>query len=107
MFNHCSINISNYKISHDDNRIFISFDHMFAKDKFTIFMLSLKIDKQGFPIYFKAFDGKFSANHGEAFEFKNIKSSLLYVHNLFKSIISDVHIVFLADRWFGNYFPLF
>ena len=98
---------SNYKVSHEDNRIFISFDHMFVKDKFTIFMLSLKVGRQGFPIYFKVFDGKNSPNHGDAFKLKNIKSSLLYIHNLIKSFNSNYNIVFLADRWFGNYFPLF
>ena len=99
--------LSNFKVSHDDNRIFISFDHMFVKDKYTIFMLSLKIGKQGFPIYFKTFEGKKDNNHGEAFKLKHIKSSLLYVHNTIKSLNPDINIVFLADRWFGNYFPLF
>ena len=31
---------SNFKVKHHDNRIFVSFDHMFVKDKFTVFMLS-------------------------------------------------------------------
>lgn len=99
--------ISNYKVSHEDNRIFISFDHMFVRDKFTVFMLSLKVGKQGFPIYFKSFEGKKDPNHGNAFKMNMIKSSLLYVHNLFKSFNPNFNIVFLADRWFGNFFPLF
>ncbi len=99
--------ISNYKVSHDDNRVFISFDHMFVKDKFTIFMLSLKIGRQGFPIFFKSFEGKKHPDFSKAFKLDNIKSSILYVHNLFKSINPNFDIVFLADRWFGNYFPLF
>lgn len=99
--------LSNYKVAHEDNRVFISFDHMFVKDKFTVFMLSLKIGKQGFPIYFKTFNGKKSVNNGDAFKLSNIKSSLIYVHNIIKSFNPNFNIVFLADRWFGNYFPLF
>ena len=99
--------LSYFKVCHDDNRIFISFDHMFVKDKFTVFMLSLKIGKQGFPIYFKVFEGKSSDNYGDAFKLQNIKPALLYVHNLIKPFDSNIDIVFLADRWFGNYFPLF
>lgn len=102
--------ISNFKVKHDDKRIFISFDHMYVKDKFTVFMLSLKIGKQGFPIFFDSCDGKSKENSnrtGEVFKVSNIKKALLYVHNLFKSIDPDIEIVFLADRWFGNFFPLF
>lgn len=98
---------NNFKVKHDDNRVFISFDHMFVKEKFTVFMLSIKIGKQGFPIFFNTFEGKGKKEFGEAFRLKNIKDALSYVHNLIKSIDSNIEIVFLADRWFGNYFPLF
>lgn len=70
-------------------------------------MLSIKIGKQGFPIFFNTFEGKGKKEFGEAFRLKNIKDALSYVHNLIKSIDSNIEIVFLADRWFGNYFPLF
>ena len=70
-------------------------------------MLSLKVGKQGFPIYFKVFEGKNGEHFGDAFSIKNIKQSLLYVHNLIKSFDPNINIVFLADRWFGNLFPLF
>lgn len=99
--------LSNFNVKHDDNRVYISFDHMFVKEKFTIFMLSLKVGKQGFPIYFKSFPGKHKQNHGDAFKLSNIKSSLLYIHNLIKSLNPNINIVWLADRWFGNLFPLF
>ncbi len=101
--------LSNYKVKHADNRVYISFDHMFVKDKYTTFMLSIKIGKQGFPLYFKLYDGKSktNSNHGDAFKISNIKESLLYVHNLLKSIDPLINIVWLADRWFGNLFPLF
>ena len=80
---------------------------MFVKDKFTVFMLSLRIGKQGFPIYFESFEGKKDSSFGNAFKLNNIKSSLLYVHNLIKSFDPNINIIFLADRWFGNLFPLF
>lgn len=99
--------ISNYKVKHDENRVFISFDHMFIREKFTVFLLSLKIGKQGFPIFFNVYPGKHKENHGDAFKIKNIKNALSYVHNLFKDIDKDINIVWLADRWFGNLFPLF
>lgn len=99
--------LSNYRVKHPDNRIFISFDHMFVKNKFTVFALSLKIGKQGLPIYFSSFEGKGKDGFGDAFKLDEIKSALLYIHNLFKSINPDFQIVFLADRWFGNFFPLF
>ena len=38
--------ISNFKVKHSDNKIHISFDHMFCKDKFTILLFSLRIGKQ-------------------------------------------------------------
>ncbi len=36
--------ISNFKSK--NNNVYISFDHMFCKDRFTVFLLSLKIGKQ-------------------------------------------------------------
>lgn len=36
--------ISNFKSK--NNNVYISFDHMFCKDNFTVFMLSLKIGRQ-------------------------------------------------------------
>lgn len=98
---------NNFKVKHKDNRVYISFDHMFVKNKFTVFMLSLRIGKQGFPLYFGVFPGKKDKDFGNAFKIKYIKKSLKYVHDLFKSIDNDINIVFLADRWFGNLFPLF
>ena len=38
--------ISKYRVKHVDKKVHISFDHMFCKDKFTIFLLSLRIGKQ-------------------------------------------------------------
>ena len=73
-------------MKHPDNRIFISFDHMFVKNKFTVFALSLKISKQGLPIYFSSFESKGKDGFGDTFKLDEIKSALLYIHNLFKFI---------------------
>ena len=39
--------IISFCVKHSDNKVHISFDHMFCKNKFTI-LLSLRIGKQGF-----------------------------------------------------------
>lgn len=98
---------SSFKVKHDDNRVFLSFDHMFVKEKFTVFMLSIKIGRQGLPIYFNVYPGKHKPNYGDAFKINHIKKSLSYVHHLIKNIDPNIQIVWLADRWFGNLFPLF
>ena len=38
--------ISKFSVKHADNKIHISFDHMYCKDKFTILLFSLRIGKQ-------------------------------------------------------------
>ena len=38
--------ISKFCVKHSDNKVHISFDHMFCKDKFTILLFSLRIGKQ-------------------------------------------------------------
>ena len=50
--------LSKFLPKHPDHRIHITFDHMFVGDRFTIFMLSMRIGKQGFPIWFRCFEGK-------------------------------------------------
>ena len=97
--------LSRFKLSHSDRNIHISFDHMFVKCNFTILMFTLRIGKQGIPIYFEVFDGSNKEGHGDAFKLINIKKGILFCHNLIKSVIPDAHIIFLADRWFGNLFP--
>lgn len=49
--------ISNYKKKHSDKRVHISFDHMFSHDNYTVFMLSMRIGKQGIPLWFHCFKG--------------------------------------------------
>lgn len=45
--------ISNFKCK--NRNVYISFDHMFCKDRFTVFMISLKIGKQRFSIMVSLF----------------------------------------------------
>lgn len=42
--------IKTYKKKHSDKRVHIVFDHMFSHDNFTVFMISMRIGKQGIPI---------------------------------------------------------
>ena len=98
--------LSRFKLAHDDNNFHISFDHMFDKSNFTVFMLTLRIGKQGIPIYFEVFNGSNNGYHGDAFKMFNIKKGILYCHNLIKKFFLSANIIFLADRWFGNIFPL-
>ena len=86
---------SKFCIKHSDNKIHISFDHMFCKDKFTILLFSIRIGKQGIPIWFRCFKGKYNP---DAFSSDLIKEGISFCFNLFSS--KDYHIIFLADRWF-------
>ena len=65
--------LSRFKLAHDDNNFHISFDHMFDKTNFTVFMLTLRTSKQGIPIYFEVFNGSNNGYHGDAFKMVNIK----------------------------------
>ncbi len=42
--------IFNYKLKHNDKRVHIVFDHMFSKDNFTVFMITMRVGKQGVPL---------------------------------------------------------
>ena len=50
--------IQNYKNKHMDKRIHIIFDHMFSKDNYTVFMITMRVGKQGIPLWFRCFEGK-------------------------------------------------
>lgn len=99
--------LSNFKLAHSDTNVHVSFDHMFSKEKFTVLMFTLRIGRQGIPIYFKCFYGKkLNENYGAAFKINEVNAGIKYCHDLIKSVIPDANIIFLADRWFGNLFPL-
>ena len=69
---------------------------MYCKDKFTIFLLSLRIGKQGFPLWFRCFKG---VDNSEAFKISLINQGISYVHSLFND--KKCNLIFLADRWFN------
>ena len=88
--------ISNYKPKHDDKRIHITFDHMFSHDNYTVFMITMRVGKQGIPLWFRCFKDKDDSN---AFEEKLLKEGISYVSSLFDS---SYKLIFLADRWFNS-----
>ena len=88
--------LSNYKVKHSNNKVHIIFDHMFSHDNYSVFMMSMRVGKQGIPLYFKCF--KYS--NSEAFQLSTITEGIDFVNNLFKN--TDYKLVFLADRWFDS-----
>ena len=45
--------IANYKKKHKDNRVHIIFDHMFSHNNYSVFMISMRVGKQGIPLWFR------------------------------------------------------
>ena len=89
--------ILNYKKKHSDKRVHIVLDHMFSKDNYTVFMISMRIGKQGIPLWFRCFDGR---DCPQAFDENLLKDGISYVSNLFS--FGDFELIFLADRWFNS-----
>ena len=89
--------ISKFSIKHSDNKIHISFDHMFCKEKFTILLFSIRIGKQGIPLWFRCFK---SIYNPDAFSLELIKKGISFCANLFSD--KSYHVIFLADRWFAK-----
>lgn len=87
--------ISKFCVKHPDNYVHISFDHMFCKDKFTILLFSLRIGRQGIPIWFRCFKGK---HNPDAYSMDIIKQGISFCSNLFSD--KHYHIIFLADVFF-------
>lgn len=69
---------------------------MFSHDNFTVFMLSMRIGKQGIPLWFRCFKSK---HNPDAFKLDIIKKGISYVSNLFGG---KFDLIFLADRWFNS-----
>lgn len=89
--------ISKFCVKHANKYVHISFDHMFCKDKFTILLFSLRIGRQGIPIWFRCFKGK---HNPQAYSLNLIKQGISFCSNLFSN--KNYHIIFLADRWFPH-----
>ena len=86
------INYYNFK----NHNVYISFDHSYCKNSFTTFMLSLRIGKQGIPIWFRCFKG---VDDPSAFNLSLINEGISFVSSLFKH--KKCNLIFLADRWFN------
>lgn len=89
--------IVNYKVKHSTNRVHLTIDHMYCKENYTVLCISMRIGKQGIPIYFECFKG---IRDPEAFYDKTIIKAIDNAFYLFKNKNFDV--VFLADRWFNS-----
>ena len=89
--------IDNYKKKHLDKRVHIIFDHMFSHENYTVFMLTMRIGKQGIPVWFQCFKG---ISENKAFELETIKNAITKVSDLFKH--KDLELIFFADRWFNS-----
>ena len=89
--------IQHYKKKHIDKKVHIIFDHMFSKDNYTVFMISMRVGKQGIPLWFRCFLGKDSP---DAFKEDLLKEGISYVSELFSK--DDFELIFLADRWFNS-----
>ena len=89
--------LKNFKSKHSNNKVHITFDHMFSHDNYTIFMFSMRIGTQGIPIYFDCFKG---SSNNDAFKIETILKGIDAVDTLFKD--QGFELIFLADRWFNS-----
>ena len=87
--------ISRYKVKHKDKKVHIIFDHMFSHDNYVVFMITMRIGKQGIPLWFRCF----KENQSNAFQESLILEGISYVADLFGK---DYNLIFLADRWFNS-----
>ena len=98
--------ISSYKKKHKDNRIHITFDHMFSHDNYVTLMFTMRVGKQGIPIWFKSFKQEYinkdvSLEKGGTIAFNEslIIEGINHVSALFGG---KFDLIFLADRWFNS-----
>ena len=92
--------ISTYKPKHNDKRVHIVFDHMFSHDNYTVFMITMRIGKQGIPLWFRCFKDKDDSN---AFDEELLKEGISYVSSLFDP---SYKLIFLADKLIDGSTPL-
>ncbi len=85
--------ISRYSLSHDDKRIHIVMDHMYMRDKFIVFMMTMRIGKQAIPLWFRCFEGK---SNPDAYKQSLLEEGINFVDNKFKDKKYDL--IFLGDR---------
>lgn len=98
--------ISKYSKKHKDKRIHITFDHMFSHDNYVTLMFTMRVGKQGIPIWFKSFkqeniNKEVSLEKGGTNTFNEalIIEGIKHVSALFNK---SFDLIFLADRWFNS-----
>lgn len=98
--------ISKYSKKHKDKRIHITFDHMFSHDNYVTLMFTMRVGKQGIPIWFKSFKQEYinkevSLEKGGTIAFNEalIIEGINHVSALFGG---KFDLIFLADRWFNS-----
>lgn len=89
--------ISSYKKKHKDNRVHICFDHTYSHENYTVYMMSMRIGKQGIPLYFECFK---DINNSDSYLDDTIIKGINFVSELFKD--TGLELIFLADRWFNS-----
>ncbi len=87
-------------------RIHITFDHMSSHDNYITLMFTMRIGKQGIPIWFKSFKQEYinkevSLEKGGTIAFNEtlIIEGIKHVSALFGG---KFDLIFLADRWFNS-----
>ena len=70
---------------------------MFSKNNYVVFMISMRIGKQGIPLWFRCFKGN---DCPHAFQESLLNEGISYVSSLFSN--DDFQLIFLADRWFNS-----
>ena len=63
------------------------------RDKFTVFMMTMRIGKQAISLWFRCFEGK---NNPDAYKQSLLEEGINFVDNLFKDKKYDL--IFLGDR---------
>lgn len=91
--------LSKFTLKHSDNRVHIVFDHMYEREQFVTFMISLRIGKKSIPLWYRCFKG--GHHSSEALQESLIKEGIQYVSDLF-SDRPNYKLIFLADRWFTS-----
>lgn len=89
--------IDKYYVKHSNKKIHLIIDHMYSKEHYTVLLISMRVGKQGIPIYFECFEGN---NNPLAFQDSTIIKAINSTYQLFKD--KDCTLVFLADRWFNS-----
>ena len=63
------------------------------RDKFIVFMMTMRIGKQAIPLWFRCFEGK---SNPDAYKQSLLEEGINFVDNLFKDKKYDL--IFLGDR---------